>query len=228
MNTVFKLHLQAWLLAAVGTAALLPATLRALGPRQRPVWLGTTTLLAATALATSAVAAFCLISHPIVRTPVATLDGLRFLETHDADELAAYRFLRREVSGIPVLLEAHGPPYRTFTRVAMYTGLPTVVGWPYHLQQQGRNPEAIAQRARDVRTFFDTTDLALAGRILDRYAIDFVFVGRLERETYAESGLAKLDAWSRLEPIFTRGAVTIYGRPGVRHAHKSWLDPPLP
>ena len=63
---------------------------------------------------------------------------------------------------------------------------------------------------------------------LDRYAIDFVFVGHLERETYAESGLAKLDTWSRLEPIFTRGAVTVYGRPGARHAQKSWLDPPLP
>jgi YYY domain-containing protein len=228
MNTVFKLHLQAWLLAAVGTAALLPATLRALGPRQRPVWIGAAGLLTAIGLATSAVAAFGLISHPPARTPVPTLDGLRFLETHDADELAAYRFLRREVSGVPVVLEAHGPPYRAFTRVAMYTGLPTVVGWPYHLRQQGRDPETIAARARDVRTFFDTTDLALAGRILDRYAIDFVFVGDLERETYAESGLAKLDTWSRLEPVFTRGAVTVYGRPGARHAHKSWLDPPLP
>ena len=64
-----------------------------------------------------------------------------------------------------------------------------------------------------------------AAAILDRYRVDFVFVGPLERQRYPAAGLAKLETWPRLERVFEQGEVVIYATPGAVHAEKSWLDP---
>ncbi len=46
--------------------------------------------------------------------------------------------MQRNIEGSPVIAEAHGSnPYRSIAnRVAMYTGLPAIVGWDWHQRQQ--------------------------------------------------------------------------------------------
>src|SRR5437660_10041301 len=90
-------------------------------------------------------------------------------------EHAAYRWLDREVRGVPVLLEAHGDSYGEFSRVSMNTGLPTVLGWEYHLFQQAHTWPEIQQRRDDVRTLYETTALALTESLMRRYHVDVVF-----------------------------------------------------
>ena len=95
--------------------------------------------------------------YPILATParirdrfdLATptgLDGERYLDLavfHEAagkiplrDDEEAFAWLRRSVVGSPVVLEASVPPYRWGSRVSVYTGLPTVIGWDWHQRQQ--------------------------------------------------------------------------------------------
>ncbi len=52
------------------------------------------------------------------------------------DDEEAFAWLRRSVVGSPVVLEASVPPYRWGSRVSVYTGLPTVIGWDWHQRQQ--------------------------------------------------------------------------------------------
>ncbi len=224
MNTVFKLHVGAWLLAAVAAAALIPSAWRALPAGWRRVYAGALVLLSAAAVSTSAAAAWGLLRDPKMASPV-TLDGTRYLAQHDPDALAAYRWLNGEVVGVPVILEAAGPAYSESTRVAMHTGLPTPVGWEHHLVQQARNREAVQRRVAEVDRFFETADLAEAGRLLDRFRADFVFVGPGERTRYPQAGLAKLAGWERLEPVFEAGDVVVYATPGAPLAQKTWVDP---
>ena len=40
--------------------------------------------------------------------------------------------MEENIQGTPVVLEAQTPEYRWGSRVAIYTGFPTVVGWSWH------------------------------------------------------------------------------------------------
>lgn len=224
MNTVFKYGLEAWLLLACAAPALVLEAVR--WPRRWRLAYGVPlAALAAGGAWTSVAGAIGFVRAPMAASDVPTLDGWDHLRTARPDELAAYHWLRATVPGVPVLLEAQGQSYGDFTRVAMHTGLPTVVGWEYHLMQQGRARPQLARRRADVDAFFTTTDRARAAALLDRYHVDLVFVGPLERRTYPAAGLAKLDGWDRLEPVFRSGDVTIYARPGLLDRQKTWIEP---
>jgi len=90
------------------------------------------------------------------RTPVKrpTLDGMAYLQQHSPHELAAFEWLNRNVGGIPVLVEAQGPSYQDFSRVTMNTGLPTVLGWDYHVTQRAQSDRDIRRRKADITTIY--------------------------------------------------------------------------
>jgi DNA-binding beta-propeller fold protein YncE len=228
MNTVFKFYLQGWILFGCGTALLVAALRSSLSGWWRTVMTSLVVLALSAGAFTSATAAVAWLRSPRVESGVPTLDGMAYLQTQPSSELAAYQWLNREVQGIPVVLEAHGPSYGAFSRVSMNTGVPTVVGWEYHLMQQSRGREEIAARASDVREFYDTPDRDRADQLLRRYQIDFVFVGPLERRTYGAAGLSKFANWDRMEPVFKDPHVTVYATGGGRSAVKTWLPRVLP
>ena len=174
---------------------------------------------------TSVLGAVGYLSEPRAAGPVPTLDGLAFLEAQRPSEREAYRWLNSAVPGNPVVLEAHGPPYQAFSRVAMNTGLPTVLGWEYHLWQQGRHREEIDARARAVREMYDTTDAVEAERLLRHYRVDLVVVGPLERQTYSAAGLAKFEVSSDFQPAFRSGDMVVYERLARAATVKTWVEP---
>ena len=133
-----------------------------------------------------------------------TLDGLAFMDgatyTFDrgrgADSLAGERdaieWLRSgAVTGSPVVLEGHGELYRSLHgRVAIYTGLPTVIGWDNHQSQQ-RGGEGVATRLRDVQRMYSTTVWDVALELMDKYGVEYVYIGDIERHYYPDTGLQK-------------------------------------
>jgi uncharacterized membrane protein len=225
MNTVFKYSLHIWLLLALAAGVLLPRTLALASRPLRPLWRDLTAVAVVCGLFTSAAATIGLLRHPPMRSPVTTLDGMLYLHEARPSEAEAFEWLERQVKGTPVLLEAQGPPYELFSRVSMNTGLPTVLGWEHHLRQQGRSPRQIEARRTDVRTIFGTTDRETASSILDRYGVDYVFLGPLERQAYSEEGLSKFDSWESTEVVFRNRDVTIHARPGVLESTRAWRDP---
>ncbi len=224
MNTVFKYYLEMWLLLACASGAIVPIAWHRLG-RGRIAWRGAVLAAAAAGLFTTASGAIGLIRHPFVPSDVPTLDGMNYLSRVRPAELAAFRWLNREIAGVPVLLEAHGDVYRDFSRVSMNTGLPTVLGWEYHLFQQAHVWPEIYERRDDVQALYSTTDEALAAELLRKYHIGLVFVGPLERRTYPAEGLAKFATWGLTKPVFESGDVAIYATPGLLHSVKTWIEP---
>ncbi|HEV7662881.1 MAG TPA: DUF2298 domain-containing protein, partial [Chloroflexota bacterium] len=143
MNTVFKFHENAWLLAGlaggVGLALVGRFTRRARWP---------VALLAVVFLAAGLVYPVSAMITRFKEVPPGgpTLDGLTFLA---ADDRVAIRWLASQngASGRTVLAEAVGDEYSGAARMATYSGATTVLGWAGHeLQWRGPLPELGARQ----------------------------------------------------------------------------------
>jgi YYY domain-containing protein len=125
----------------------------------------------------------------------------------------AINWLTENVRGIPTLLEANTPLYRWGSRVSIYTGLPTVIGWDWHQKQQRSvlPGQIIDRRIEDVRAIYNNIDLEETRRLLDKYDVKYVYVGPLERLYYDPVGLAKFDEASNLwKLVYENEQVRIY------------------
>jgi uncharacterized membrane protein len=137
-----------------------------------------------------------------------TLDGMAYMqyaryteEGIDMDLSQDYRLIRwmqDNIPGSPVIVEANsGNLYRWYTRITAYTGLPGVVGWEWHQQQQRAlvPPDWVSSRLREINEFYQTDRIELAESFLDKYNVQYIVFGQLERATYPGPGLEKFAAF---------------------------------
>ena len=115
--------------------------------------------------------------------------------------------------GSPVVLEGVTPTYRWGSRVSVYTGLPTVIGWQWHQEQQRWAYRwAVGDRILDVERVYTTIDGDEALSLLRTYGVEYVYVGRLEHLYYPGPGLDKFDGAMAddLEEVYRNPEVSIY------------------
>ena len=80
-----------------------------------------------------------------------------------------------------VIAEAVGESYTDYARVSAYTGLPTIVGWPVHEWLWRGSYDEAGKRIPEVETLYQTLDLDAARKIIDKYQVEYIFVGSFER-----------------------------------------------
>jgi uncharacterized membrane protein len=143
----------------------------------------------------------------------------RYNETgYDMDlsvDYRAIRWMQENVSGSPVIVEANsGNLYRWYMRYTVYTGLPGVVGWEWHQQQQRalNSPILVSNRLREIQEFYTTDDPELARQFLKRYNVRYIILGQLERATYPGTGLEKFAQFSgsMWQAVYMEGDTAIY------------------
>jgi YYY domain-containing protein len=222
LNTIFKFYYQAWVMfgaAALAAIGYLWQTREEAGGKLATAVAGSGYLLMFALallfpyLAVNSRAVEYRGPHTAESRQPATLDGLAYLRRFNPDEYAAINWLRENVSGAPVILEAVGGQYSGYARIAANTGLPTVLGWPGHQYQWRGDTAEPAVREPAVREIYTQRDLRSVAGLLDRYAVAYIYVGNLERETY---GLQGLDKFEQLDAAFQNGSVAIYiWTPGV-------------
>ena len=227
-NTVFKLYYQAWILLAAASAFAVY------------FWLSTVRNLRGwrTALSYVWAAAFvllllCSLYYPLAavktkpETPHTgrTLDGLSFVRIYNPAEYDAIEWLKGNAPPDAAIVEAVGE-WSDWGMVSRSTGLPTIVNWLGHQKQwrggweqfDADKPEAsralrdqyFDDRAADVERIYTTLDPAEAQLILYKYDIDYVYIGRREREKYGIEGIPKFDAIANLVFTDSNGESTIY------------------
>jgi YYY domain-containing protein len=209
-NTVFKLYLQAWTLFAVSAAAALAWLLGDI-----LTWPFTSRAAFQTGLIfmTASVALFPLlggaakIQDRMTNHAPHTLDGMAFMQYarynesgYDMDlsqDYRAIRWMQENVQGSPVIVEANsGNLYRWYLRFSIYTGLPSVVGWEWHQQQQRAltPPDWVSRRLWAINEFYTTESVEVAEKFLAQYNVRYIVLGQLEKATYPGPGLEKFDA----------------------------------
>jgi len=141
---------------------------------------------------------------PAKRPPIGTLDGMAYMTVgsyawpDDSNRIElkydyeAIQWLLANVKGTPVIAEAALPYYREGgSRVASYTGLPSLLGAQHEGEQ--RYDWQVGQRDGEVRDFYTTGDIGRTLELIRNLDISYIYVGKLERTVYDPIGLAKFD-----------------------------------
>lgn len=228
MNTVFKFYLQVWVLwglAAAFAAASVYERLGRLARGWRAVWhWGFAALFAATLLY-PVLATAGRVADRFDRSVEPTLDGMAFMERavyRDKDQALelvwdeqAIRWMQENIDGSPVIAEANTAPtlYGWGNRFADFTGNPAVIGWDWHQRQQRSVVPGtmVTRRIEDIQQAYSTRNAQQAYRIFEKYGVEYIVVGQLER-AYFPGGL---DKWAQQrgvlwEPVYENPGVTIY------------------
>ena len=122
-----------------------------------------------------------------------TLDiGEYFIKKNFEDDRAALEWLQENIAGTPVVLEANGDSYSKYQRVSSITGLPTVMGWYVHEWLWRNDTDAQKVRAADIKTIYTSTDRAEVEALIEKYDIQYIYIGSLEREKFPELNLELL------------------------------------
>ena len=230
MNSVFKFYLQVWVLLALGSAFLVWRMAESLfslptrGLKLRHAWVGGLMVLVACAAVFTVLGTqdrlrdrFDTDRAPLTLNGLAYLPGTTYFDQEGPidleTDLEGVHWLRENVQGSPVILEANTPLYRWGGRVSIHTGLPSVVGWRWHQQQQRWGyRHQVDRRIRDVDRIYSTANPSEAVDLLTQYGVKYIFVGQVERLYYPQHGIGKFegDMKSHLTRVFHSDDVTIY------------------
>lgn len=211
MNTVFKLYLQIWILWGIAAGYCMYrgiSSLKYASSRTKTLWIVFFCIL----FASSGICSITITAERIsLDHNPPSLDGTEYLNLSDKGEYLAISWIRREIAGTPVILEAPGGnSYSTDSRVSAFTGLPTLIGWRWHEIMWGRGWDEVGPRVKDADTIYNTHDIPLAIDLLNRYDVSYIYIGAAERERYGESGgLDKFENEDYFECVYI-GSVRIY------------------
>jgi len=129
------------------------------------------------------------------------IDGIKYMETlsprpgtrdFDSYDYQAINWINKNFTAIEPILEAPGQQlYSGVSRISIFTGMPSFIGWEYQVgQQSGRNDE-IQKRDNTANMAYSLPAAALAGFVKNE-DISYLYVGNIERSIYSEQD--KFDA----------------------------------
>lgn len=182
MNTVFKCYLPAWIILSISTFVMAGAWLAKPGriPIQPPRICGALAVLVIGSLFIT----------PFV-VPLnnnyegGTLDGLAYLGSTHPGDAGGVAFLQN-LTGNEILVEAENGDYTYYSRVSSFTGIPAIIGQPFH-EYMWRNDSTGWYNARlsDIRNIYEKPEKTVA--LMKKYNATLLYVGDSERERYSVS-----------------------------------------
>ena len=223
MNSVFKFYLQAWILLGIAASYFtyqIIISIPKMNITSKYVVITIITFL----LISSSIYPFLGTKDRIAdrfntEIPL-TLDGYAYTKnTFYFDELGAIslesdieaiKWIRENIDGSPVILEGITPSYRWGGRVSINTGLPAPIGWAWHQEQQRWGAkDYVQERRNDVDKIYTYPDES--SQLLNKYQIEYIYIGDLERIYYPKSSIAKIENGlsGKLTKIFTSDKVSI-------------------
>ena len=234
MNTVFKFYMQVWLILSIvgGVTAVWAWPSLQKKETMRKTWLVVLGMLVAAAALYPILATKAKWDIRLSQEAPITLDGMAFMPYANYTEsqgvggggnvplsfdYEALKWMQQNIPGSPVIAEGYSDNYyRSITnRVAMYTGLPGIIGWSGHQRQQRAilPGQFIDRRIQDVHTLYNTTLPQEAQNILAKYDVSYIYVGQLEWVLYSPPGLNKFDEMVEmgiLEEVYRNAGTSIY------------------
>jgi len=186
MNTIFKFYLPAWILMASSGFAMLAMMLEGSVSSLRI----SQSLKKGALLIVVAVLLVAPLAIPLEYSyRGATLDGLSWLDSAHPGDAQAVSFLR-SLEGPYGLVEAEGGDYTYYSRISSFTGIPAIIGMPFH-EYMWRADGWYGERVNDIRLIYEDPEQTVP--LMRKYNATLLYIGDTERERYTvkagESGL---------------------------------------
>ena len=115
------------------------------------------------------------------------MNATSFLSNDFTEDVAGIKWLKKNVKGAPVVLEANGDSYSGYERVSAMTGLPTVLGWYVHEWLWRDDTADLNEKSADIESIYTSSDEEYVKELLEEYDVSYIFVGSKEREKYGEA-----------------------------------------
>ncbi|MBN1356406.1 hypothetical protein JXA40_09135 [bacterium] len=196
-NTIFKFYYQAWVFCGISSAYAVYRFSEIVKERWKLTWDMVYRVLFVATLAFPVFGTTVKCNHFAAlkdNTPYAkaTLDGIWYMSWRYKGDYQTIQYLRKHAKPEETVLEATGPAFSHYGRISASTGMYTLIGWANHenIWRDG-SWQMVNKRVNDVRTIYSTSDINLAGQLLNEYGIDYVYVGMLEREQYPNADFDK-------------------------------------
>ena len=213
-NTVFKYYFQAWILSSLIVAAGSSFVAERLRGGFRVAWQAALAALVAGSLIYPVWGTYhrCQRFRGGTQSPVPylpTLDGTAYIRQRYPGEYNALRWVSEHVPAREVILEATGDPYSFHGRVSTFTGHPTLLGWGNQESLwRDWSWKLIMERTQDIKRMYDEARKETVKPLLQKYGVQYVYVGTLEAKKYSAAGLRAFAGTFPL--VYARDDVRIY------------------
>ncbi len=123
-------------------------------------------------------------------------------------------FFTSHISHIPTILEADGDSYTDYNRMSVFTGLPTIIGWGVHEWLWRGSYDIVAPRKEEVRELYETGSITRMKELIEKYNIQYVVVGALERQKFVAMPEYRFLSVGKL--VYQSGLTEIYALDKMR------------
>lgn len=107
-----------------------------------------------------------------------------FIKISCPDDYEAIQWIKSNVNSSDVIVEFPGNSYTTSSRISVFTGNPTVLGWYAHewiwRAENYQPPKEQFERYRDVKDLYSCNDSETIKEIIKKYNISYVYIGNIE------------------------------------------------
>jgi YYY domain-containing protein len=179
MNTVFKCYIAAWLLLGISVFVMAGQAIS----RWELVPVISRKSQAGIMIIVVALLFIIPVSVPFdLNYGSRSLDGLEYLTTAHPGDASAVAYLRA-LPGDLRIVEAEGGDYTYYSRISSFTGIPTIIGMPFHeFMWRGDQTGWYSERISDTKAIYEQPDQARS--LMQKYNTTLMIVGEPEQNRY--------------------------------------------
>jgi YYY domain-containing protein len=200
MNTIFKCYLPAWIILGIASTTMVGK------------WLSESRLIPVisarnmTIITITIVGLLFIIPYIIPFTMsygTGSLDGLAYLKDTHAGDYGGVTYLRT-LQGDERIVEAEGGDYTYYSRISSFTGIPAIIGMPFH-EYMWRSDDTgwFSTRPQDIKSIYEEPEKTVM--LMKKYNATLLYVGDAERERYDVHIPA-----TGLEKVYSAGGTEIF------------------
>ncbi len=106
-----------------------------------------------------------------------------------SEDVSAIQWLKENIKGAPVVLEANGDSYSGYERVSAATGLPTILGWYVHEWLWRNDTDDLNRKQADIMSIYTSQDETQVRALLTEYMVFPISLWALKKERNMRTAL---------------------------------------